>query len=154
MPLTNSYLYVAKDVQARLEVAKTDLGLADIFYGDQDRIPRTPTVCVEPGSKNRDLNGHPRRTEVRFTTYLIVYHYMVRSTEEIREANDDLAEDIETLLHLDAQLRDSEGEPTVIDSIVSSIESGYQQKRNSLFRASRLTFEARSQIHLPVANTP
>lgn len=150
MPLNSSYLVLAKDIQARITAAKDTLGIDAIYYGDQDRIPTTPTVCVEPGTKTRRLNGLPRRTEIDMTVYLIVYHYQIASTQVIRENNDSLAERLEDLLHNDAQLRDANNEPTVSDSLVTSIESGYQQKRNTLFRASRLTFEARSQEQLPM----
>lgn len=149
MTLTDSYVAFAKDVQTRLEAAKVTLGIEQIFYGDQERIPVTPAVCIEPGDKKRTLNGLPRRTEVQMTVYLLVYHYQLDSPQTIRENNDELAESIETFLHQDAQFRDGSSVPTVVDSMVTSIESGYQPKRNSLFRASRITLEARSQMQLP-----
>lgn len=154
MPLHDSYVQLAKDVQLRMEANMVTLGLQDVFYGDQSRIPRTPAVCIEPGGKERVLNGMPRRTDVTLTVYLLVYHYQLTGPEAVRENNDNLAEDIEAVLHLDAQFRDVGGAPTVVDSMVRNIESGVQAKTNSLFRASRLTFEARSQIQLPFNNTP
>lgn len=151
MAFHNSYLQLAKDIQARLEGQKVAFGLTDVFYGDQDKIPRTPAICVEPGDKTRNLNGLPRRTEVNMTVYLILYHYQLESIQVVREDNDTLAEQIEDFLHQDPQLRDNLGNATVIDSLVTRIESGYQQKRNSLFRASRMSFEARSQDQLPMS---
>jgi hypothetical protein len=121
------------------------LNLEDVFYGDQQRIPRTPAACVESGEKRRALKGAPRMTLVDITTYVIVYHYKLKSVQEIREDNDLLAEAIETLVHSDCKLGGY-----VIDSMVTSVESGYQMKGNSLFRASRLTIEARSQVLLPL----
>ena len=150
MALTDSYTAVAKDIQARLEANKTALGLEDVFYGDQNRIPRTPAVCVEAANKTRELNGLPRRTEVDMTIYVIVYHYKITNVQDVQEEVDTLAEQIEDFLHLDAQLRDNAQEPTVVDSHVRSVESGYQQKKNSMFRATRLTFVARSQVQLPM----
>jgi hypothetical protein len=150
MPLTDSYVDLAKDVQTRLEAAAVSLGLTAVYYGDQDRIPTTPAACVEPGDKDRELNGMPRRTEVEMTVYVILYLYNLKSPEEIREDVDTIGEAVESLLHTDAQLRGVGGEPTVIDSMVRRVESGYQQKRNSLFRATRLTFVARSQVQLPM----
>jgi hypothetical protein len=150
--ITTRYTTFAKDVHDRLEAAKVTLGIVDVYYGDQQRIPRTPAVCVEPGGKTRELNGLPRRTAIRLTVYLIIYHYQLTGPEAIRENNDELAEDIEDFLHLDAQFRVG-GDMTVISSLVTAVESGYQQNRNSLFRASRLTLEADSQEQLPM-NTP
>lgn len=144
MPLTDSMVVVSKYIETVLTNANGTLLLADIFYGDQERIPRTPAACVEPGEKRRQLNGMPRKTQVDMTVYIIVYHYRISSLEEVREDNDELAELIETAVHVDAQLGGN-----VVDSMVTSIESGYQVKGKSLFRASRLTIEARSQALLP-----
>lgn len=151
MVLIDSYTALAQDVKTRLEDNASALGLKAVYYGDQERIPYTPTAAIEPGGKERRLNGMPRRTEVSLTCYIIVYHYSLASTQDIRLENDTLAEDIETFLHEDCQLKDTNGEMTVIDSMVPNIESGIMVKRNTLFRASRITFEARSQVQLPYA---
>jgi hypothetical protein len=151
MALHDSYAELAKDVHSRLEAGAVALGLAAVYYGDQDRIPVTPAVTVEPNGKDRRLNGLPRRTEVTLSCFIFVYHYRLDSPETIRSDNDELTEAVEAFLHQDAPLRDSLGQGTVIDSMVTSIESGVMAKRNTLFRASRLTFEARSQMQLPIA---
>ena len=154
MPLIDSFTEFARITQALLEANKVALGLQVVYFGDQARIPITPAACVEPGGKRRVLNGMPRRTEVTLACYVIVYHYNLKSPQDIREDVDDQAELIESFLHMDAQLRDTNSEMRVIDSMVTDIDSGYSTKsRNSLFRASRLTFEARSQVLLP-SSTP
>jgi hypothetical protein len=143
--LTDSLVTVSKYIETMLSTNAVALNLEDVFYGDQQRIPRTPAACVESGEKRRTLKGAPRMTLVDITTYIIVYHYKLKSVQEIREDNDLLAEAIETLVHSDCKLGGY-----VIDSMVTSVESGYQMKGNSLFRASRLTIEARSQVLLPL----
>jgi hypothetical protein len=143
--LTDSLVTVSKYIETMLSSNAVALNLEDVFYGDQQRIPRTPAACVESGEKRRALKGAPRMTLVDITTYIIVYHYKLKSVQEIREDNDLLAEAIETLVHSDCKLGGY-----VIDSMVTSVESGYQMKGNSLFRASRLTIEARSQVLLPL----
>jgi hypothetical protein len=143
--LTDSLVTVSKYIETMLSTNAVALNLDDVFYGDQQRIPRTPAACVESGEKRRTLKGAPRMTLVDITTYIIVYHYKLKSVQEIREDNDLLAEAIETLVHSDCKLGGY-----VIDSMVTSVESGYQMKGNSLFRASRLTIEARSQVLLPL----
>jgi len=148
MAHTDSYVALSNRVKTILETNAVTLGLQDVFYGDQMRIPRTPAACVEPGSKQRELSGLPRRVSNILTCYVLVYLYKLQSAEDIREADDSLAEAIETFLHADAQLKTA-GEPTVLDSMVTSIESGYQQKGNSLFRAARITFQATSLTLLP-----
>src|SRR6478735_11042624 len=77
------------------------LGLHSIYYGDQTKIPFTPTVCAEAGSKERALNGAPRRTMVTMRAYLLVYICKVTSTEATRLEADTLAEDIEDQVHAD-----------------------------------------------------
>lgn len=149
MALIDSYVSLAQIVETILNTNKVALGLQSIYFGDQERIPYTPCACVEPGGKERRLTGMPRRTEVTLTCYIIVYLYNLASPEDVREDADGKAEQIEAVLHADAQLRDASLEPRVIDSMVTSVDSGYQPKRNSLYRASRLTFEARSQVLLP-----
>jgi hypothetical protein len=147
--LTDSMYVVAKYLEKLLTDNQATLGFADVFYGDQDRIPRTPAACVETGEKSRELVGAPRRTEVTITNYILVYHNPVKSVETIREEDDLLSELVESLVHQDPQMKDAEGEDQVIDSLVTSVESGYQQKSNTLFRASRITVEARSRVQLP-----
>lgn len=144
--LTDSLVTVAKYIEAMLTAQQVALNVKDVFFGDQERIPRTPAICVEPGDKKREYNGAPRRTQVDFTVYVIVYHYRIKDTQSIREENDLLSEAIETQIHMDCRLGGY-----VVNSLVTSVESGYQVKGNSLFRASRLTIGARSQVQLPMA---
>lgn len=142
--MTGSLYVLSKWIETQLETNKAALGLQDVFYGDQDRIPRTPAACVEPGEKRRELNGAPRRTMVTFVIYILVYHNPVKTVEAIRNDLTALAELIETLIHSDAQMGDN-----VIDSLVVQLEDGFLQRSNTLFRASRLTVEARQQVQLP-----
>jgi hypothetical protein len=159
MALHDNLYVLTKDVQTRLasKAGQTGFGYEarDVFFGDQQRIPRTPALCVEPGGKVRQLQGAPRRTEVTLSVYIIVYHYLVAQASVVREADDQLAETIEAFMHeaQNNQLLDTNSEPTVIDSMVTNVESGWMPKGNSLFRASRLAFEARTQVQLPM-NTP
>jgi hypothetical protein len=131
-------------LQNLIESNKASLGVQDVYYGDQANIPRTPTVCMEPGEKTRSPNGVPRRTLVTITNYLIVYHSEVASMQTVRLEDDQLAEAIETLVHTDATMGG-----LVIDSLVASVESGYLQRARAMFRASRLTVSATVQEQLP-----
>lgn len=151
MPLIDSYMTLAQITHDLLEDNKVALGLQAVYFGDQDRIPVTPTACVEPGGKRRVLNGMPRRTEVNLTCYVLLYHYRLASPEDILKDLETQAELVESFLHMDAQLKDNLNSPRVIHSMVTDIDTGYSTKRNSLFRASRLTFEATSQVLLPMS---
>lgn len=139
-----SYVDMADYLKTLIETNRTSLGLADVYYGDQNNIPRTPSACVDPGGKDRGLNGAPRRTLVTLTNYVLIYHNKMTSTEIIRREDDQRAEAIEKLIHQDSQMGG-----LVIDSMVTGIESGYLMRERTMFRASRLTIEAHVQEMLP-----
>jgi len=120
------------------------VGLADVFYGDQQKIAKTPIACVEPGMKRREENGAPRRYMNLMNTHIIIYHGQVQSTSQNQKVTDGIAESLQDLIHADATL-----EGRCIDSVVRSVEPGYQTRGTSLFRASMLTVEARQQELLP-----
>lgn len=144
MTFTDSLVTVVDAVTAKLESNVEALGLTDVFFGDQDLIPRSPAACVEPGTKERDLQGANRRTENTFTIYILVYHSEVRSPQSNRRDADVLAEAIETLLHQDATLSG-----LVRHCYVVKVESGYARKQNGVMRSSRITFEASNMTRLP-----
>ena len=117
-----------------------------IFYGDQDTVPYSPTICVDPEQKTTEYAAAMRNIDVTFTTHVIIYHSQFTSAADNAVNADRLAESIETLFHTD---------PTcggiVLDSHVSQIESGYAQRENTIYRASRLTCVGRSKARLPAA---
>jgi hypothetical protein len=130
---------------ALLEAAKTDLGILDVFYNDQDRIPRNPAVCVEPGSLTRELRGLPRMGRVELTITFIIYHNMVMDKQDAEMTNTLLAEAVELAVNQDPKLGG-----LVIDGMVTRVEHGYMAKnRGSVYRASLLTYVATSQVMLP-----
>lgn len=132
-------------LQELIEANKTGLALGDkVYYGDQEKIPFTPTVCVEAGDKRRELNGAPRRVMTPMISYILVYASKVGETGENRLTADRLSEQIETLIHANRTL-----DGRVIHSLVTAIEFGYLMRGNSLFRTSRLTVEGRQQVQLP-----
>jgi hypothetical protein len=135
---------VAQYLEDLLQEYSRALDLKDVFYGDQDRIPRSPAACIEPGDKRRELAGIGRATKVVMTCYIIIYHGEVTTVRDNRRENDLLAERVETIIHSKPTMDDK-----VIDSLVTSIESGYQLKTRTLFRATRLTIEAQAKTLLP-----
>lgn len=123
-----------------------DLGIADggIFYGDQERIPVSPAVCVEPDVKKSELYGAGRMTEVNFRIYILVYHSELRNVQSNRRDADILAEDITDLLNADATFFG-----LAIHCYVSEAQSGYSNKQNTTLRSTRIQFELKSQERLP-----
>jgi hypothetical protein len=127
---------------------QTPLGLEAVFYGDQIKIPVTPTACVDTGTKARAYDGVPRRTMNQVTGYVIVYHSLVQDIQKTRKEVDQLAEAIETLIHADSTFAGN-----FIDTLVTQIESGYMNRSQVQYRSSRLTVTGRSQSQLPLART-
>lgn len=139
--MSTSLVDMAKWMQIRLESMPE---IVDVYYGDQDRIPRSPTACIETGEKRQELNGAPRRVMIDLTCYILLYVGPIVPTRHNREEADALAEAVENELH---QFPTFEG--NFIDTLVTAIEYGYQVRGNSLFRAARLTVTARQQSQLP-----
>lgn len=121
-----------------------ELGLQDVFYGDQDFLPRNPAVCVEPNRKTQELNGAPRRTLIDLSVYVIIYVSATKDAQTNRRDADMLGEAIEDVLHTDAQCGGR-----VVHSLVTENASGWATKGGTPIRASRLTFDATSQAQLP-----
>jgi hypothetical protein len=145
MVLTDRMVDTAKYVQHKLDDAKAQLGLEAVYYGDQDKIPVTPAVCVEPGTKRRTLDGVPRATLVTMDVILLVYLQKIGPMQIAREEADVVAEDVEAFLHGDPQLNG-----LAIHSLATSVEYGYAARDSSIMRTARITFEATSKVHLPL----
>ena len=143
MAYSDSIVTLCQYIVDKLVAHSEDLGIVDVLYGDQERIAVSPSVCVEPGPKLRDLQGATRRTENRITIFVIVYHSEVRSTQSNRKDADALAEAVEAVLHLDPTLGGY-----VRHSYVTSIVPGYVTKANGPMRASRVTFEASNMTRI------
>lgn len=125
---------------------KTALGIQAVFYGDQQKIAVTPTVCIESDFKNRTINGLPRRTDNQLSAFVLVYHSPVQDTQVTRKQVDQLAEAIEALIHTDARMGG-----LVIHSLVTQTQSGFSDRAQQMFRSCRLTVQGMSQSQLPLA---
>lgn len=135
--------------KARIENAKATLGLKDVFLGDQQRIPRTPALAVEPGDMRDILDGAPRRVNRTFVFYLMVYHNKVQSEQITRLEAQLFAEQVQQFIHDDPWFGERPNH-LVDHSLVTSNESGYASRSNSLLVTNRLTVEATRKIQLPV----
>jgi len=152
-PYTSDISVIAQLLVAKIDAAKATfrVPVVDVFYGDQDRIPATPSVCVEPGDKTRQLDGAPSMTQNEFEIYILVYHNKVQENQLTRLECDQIAYDIEMLVHQDLQLTNGGVTPNVIHGFVRNNESGYTYKRETLYRSARLTWYGKNKTSLPVA---
>jgi hypothetical protein len=146
--LTDSLTVFADYTKTLLEdpAWMTTTGIKRVSYGDVEKVDIVPLVCVEPSDKARDFNGAPRRTQINFEVYVLIYFGALASSQDNRRETDQIAEAVETRLHSDPQCGG-----LVISSLVTGVTSGVANKGGALIRASRLTWTAKSQIHLPMA---
>lgn len=150
-PLTGNIVTVSNAIIAQItggtySVVPADSNPMDIFFGDQDRIPRTPAVCIEPGEKNRELQGAPNMTLNTFDVFVLIYHNKMQEIQLTRRECDQLAYEVELRLHQNLQLGG-----IISHGFCVSNESGYTYKQNTLYRTARLTYRATSKTSLPVA---
>lgn len=142
--LTGSLIDICDYIYNLIDADRTQLGIEGLYYGDQDRLPVTPAVCIEPDEKPRELKGAQRMTRVRFRVYVLIYYGIVGSPQDNRRSADTLAEGVETLIHSKPKL-----DGLVIHGMCTTIESGYVMRDRSVLRASRILYEAESQQLLP-----
>jgi len=143
MALTNQITVLTQYIVDRLTTSKTSLGLKDIFYGDQELIPRYPAVAVDSVSKERELAGLPFRTDNNFTILLLVYHAQISNTAVTRKSCDEFAEAIELNLHDDTTMGGN-----VIHGYVTMMESGFAVRGGSQLRATRITWSGYSKTNI------
>lgn len=117
--------------------------VVDIFYGDQQRITHTPTICVEPSQKTRELAGAPNMTMNTFEIIVLVLINKVADTIITRKQSDQLAYDVEKFLHQDLQLNG-----LLIHGFVERSESGVTTKNNTMYRAARLVYHGLNKTSL------
>lgn len=147
----NSAAVQAQAIKSIIQTNSNSWGLAGVYYGDQQKIPRTPVICVESGPKDVGLAGAPRRVEVRLITYVLIYHALVSSAEDIRLENDLFVDQVEAKIQEDPQLKDGLGVARLVHGFVTKVEPGYTMKSGSLMRATRITYEGTSKVQLPSA---
>lgn len=136
-----------------------------VYYGDQEKLPVTPCICVESGEKNLGIprryigSGGTRQMDVQMNVYILVYHSNIKDVQYNRQQNDKLVGTVEAFLHSNMHLKDRpiggdpvEGSDTdrVLDSYCIVTEPGYRGfNERTIVRGSRITFQIRSQVTLP-----
>jgi hypothetical protein len=147
--LTFSMVDVIDYIIQKLKTNSDALGIEseDVYYGDQARLPRSPAICVEAGTKTKNLGATAaaRRTDNTFVIFIMIYHGEVRSPQlNVRDA-DRRAEMVELLLDQDPRLAG-----LVIHGYVTEVTSGIRSKANSPYRSSRVRYEGMSKTMIPL----
>lgn len=144
MSLIDSLEEYTLTVHEKLDGNKSLMDVENVHLGDQDRLPKTPCLSVEPGNKSREYNGTPRRFAIQLDAYVMVYIEKVQDVAANVRLLLHTMELVETVLHADSTLGGR-----VISSFVADVEPGYAARGGTLMRAGRLTFRALSQKQLP-----
>lgn len=142
-------LYVVTNYLFSLLDANKDAfttSVQDVFYGDQERFPRTPAVTVASDHKTRELEGLPRRIKNSFDVAVNIFFFNVRDVELNHRAADQLAEEVEAKIHEDITFGG-----IVVNSLVVSNEAGFLNRKESQFRGNRLLVQAMSKTLLPMS---
>lgn len=131
-------------VLGMMNAVKVANGIADIFYGDERKIPRTPTVCVVPGPESSSYQGAGGRPVMKvFTTYVMVYCNKIQDHQANVHASLTLANTLMNVVHADPTLGGN-----AIDCLVTNSDPGMAVKAGTLYDASRLTLRSRSKVVL------
>jgi|SRR5262245_5719582 len=146
MALSDSLAQVGQYIYDQFLTNQTALGIAAVFYGDQIKIPVTPTVCVESDNKTYELAGIPRAMRVELFTYILVYHAAVKDTQVTRKECEAFTEEIITFLN--AAERYSMG-GLVTHNNVRTAEFGYARRSGILMQTTRISHVALSKVLLP-----
>ena len=157
-PYPANIIPIAEEVISRIQAAgatfSTPVDPSNVYYGDQDRIPATPSICIDPGDKTRSLAGAPNMTLNEFEIYVIIYHNKIQEMQLTRKEADQLAYEVEFMLHQDLQLKTNPSDVNsglLIHGFVNKVEPGYTTKANTTYRSTRLTYYGQNKTSLPTA---
>lgn len=117
-------------------------GDPSVFFGDQTLIPVTPTICVAPGPRDRDI-GHTKagfRSINTFTVFFMIYHGKVQDAQTNELQCLQYAESVEALLHQNKQMSGY-----VYNGWVERLDPGIAMRGGTLMRATRLTWIGNSE---------
>lgn len=134
--------------QAVLDIAEAGapgLGILDVWYGEQLRIPRTPALAVESSFVEWKLDGvgAQGRTRNTFTIFVIGYISKLQDNQITRKAVDEMMEDVAALYTADTTWGGA-----VIYGLPVSYEPGYTTRQGESFRVGRLTLEGMTKTNV------
>lgn len=129
--------------------------LQDVYYGDQIKIPRSPTLCVEPAQKVRTWPPTPTlMSENTFEINFFIYHARVDGTQVVKLESDQFGEAVEEFINMNhVNLADSGGNQIIIHGNVVESEPGYSFRNTGrdLYHSTRLLWRGISKTRLLVA---
>lgn len=140
MAETDSSVAVTEKVHGLLSFRKAELGIAEVYYGDQTLIPVFPAVVLESYPKDRTIRV-THKFDLTIRVGITIYHDKVQSTTVTKKEAEELAEAVEAVLQEDMTMGG-----LVLFGFVTRVEPGVAIRQREMIRASRLTWEGRSKV--------
>jgi len=159
--MTDSVLVVTDRLYTVLNAAKATFSytvgartvtLQDVWFGDgeNDTLPRSPCLVVEPGLLRSPLAGVPSQVENSIGVELLLYHTTLNASRaDSRRETMGLADVIRTWLHNNhLNLQNAGGDRIVIHGWVTTLEPGYAYKTSTLYNAVQMTWTGITKTRL------
>lgn len=146
MPHTDRYSVVGLAIKALVNANKEELGIENVYYGDHNNIPDSVSVVVQPIPKTRELagvGGPGGRSMNTMRFYVWVHNSKLGSEEEERLRVDQIAEEVEALLHNDVTL-----DGIIIHGFVEEMDPGITKFDNSQYRTVQMRYKAISKTQI------
>ncbi len=146
MPHTDNVTVVAVALYNLINANKGSLGINIVLFGNQNMIPSSPAVVVNPGTKRRDLAGVSApggRVMNEMSVFIDVHSSKVGDEFAERLAVDQLAEAVEVKIHSDVTLGG-----ILIHGFVNEWDPGETFIQGSAFRTVRMTFIGKTKTYL------
>ena len=94
MSMTDKISEVGQALQDYIEAGKDQLGLLDVWYGnDVGAVPQTPAVVIEPGTKSRSRSNTGHVTINQFVVDITIFHSRLESQRRYVSQNRDQRRD-------------------------------------------------------------
>jgi hypothetical protein len=142
MALTYRGSVVTKAMIDFLNLEKSNIGIKEVFYGDQAQFLAVPAVCIEPAQTTREVEGIPYQTFNTFSIAILVYHTSLSGTQTIQEVCDVISEDLTDVLNKESISAQAGGGTRfggiIISGHITRHEYGYRMLADKLMRCNRL----------------
>jgi hypothetical protein len=125
--------------------ADTTLGAKEVYYGDQQKIPVTPCITVDPGPKENNLAGTGLYVQVILNQAIMIYYARIGSESNLKKESDDFVERVEDTIN--SEPMNTLG-GLIIHGHIRRIEPGVAVRGGQRYRASLLNWRGESRTYL------
>lgn len=152
MTLTYRGSVVARSIRNFIDANKESFGVKAVYYGDQDTFPTNPSVCVEPSTTVREIEGSAFTTRNTFLVNILVYHTSLSGNTIIQEECDNISELIQDAVNKES-ITPIHGGGTqfggiIVSGHVARLEYGYRLLADKLMRCNRLIWQGMTKTHM------